>query len=78
MANLEKIKDVRDCRRDNSKTVLQLRMYYEQAKAFDFSVDGHKGLVDKGYVNALLGEYENIIEYLVERLVHSESERFSK
>ena len=78
MANLEKIKDVRDCRKDTSPTVLQLKTYYAGIKAFEFSVGEVGNLIDKNGADAVISAYEDIIEYLVERLVHSESERFSK
>lgn len=78
MAIFEKIKDVKDCRKAEAPTILQLRLYYKQVKAFEFSVGEVGSLIDKNSADAVISAYEDIIEYLVERLVHSESERFSK
>ena len=63
------IKDVRDSRQSKSPTVEELHRYVEGFKKHGFTI---------GEIETVVGCYEEIIEYLVERLVHSESERFSK
>lgn len=77
MANLEKIKEIRDCRKDKSPTVLELHLSYVRDTAFSFSVGEVRDLIDKNAVDDVIKGYEDIIEYLVERLVHCDSERFS-
>jgi hypothetical protein len=77
MANLEKIKDIKDCRKEKSPTVLELCLYYKRASAFEFTVGNSGKLIDKTVADSVINAYEDIIEYLVERLVHCDSERFS-
>lgn len=69
MANLEKIKAIKDQRKgQNARDVLFLN-----SKLADFRLYG----CTISDIEDLAHEYEDIIEYLVERLVHCDSERFS-
>lgn len=69
MANLEKIKSIKDQRKgQNARDVLFLHSQFEHFKQHLCTMEDIEDLVH---------EYEDIIEYLVERLVHCDSERFS-
>lgn len=69
MANLEKIKAIKDQRKgQNARDVLFLNSKLEDFKRYGCTIPD---------IEDLAHEYEDIIEYLVERLVHCDSERFS-
>lgn len=69
MANLEKIKEIKDQRKgQNARDVLFIKSQLEFYKQQGCTILEVEDLVQ---------EYEDIIEYLVERLVHCDSERFS-
>ena len=69
MANLEKIKSIKDQRKgQNARDVLFLNSQVDYFSHYGCTIQEVKDLAR---------EYEDIIEYLVERLVHCDSERFS-
>ena len=69
MANLEKIKAIKDQRKgQNARDVLFLNSQVDYFSRYGCTIQEVKDLAH---------EYEDIIEYLVERLVHCDSERFS-